>query len=92
MRLVVQECTYPGSALRPGDRVQWRLERGAYRLYREGDGPLAHAQFASPDVDRDGRRANGDSAVLVGLVGECKSKGWRLVLRAAEGEEWVPMT
>jgi len=73
--------TYPNVDLRAGDEVEWRLMRGAFWLHRKGAGIYDRPAFAGPEVDKNGmKRSNGKEPVLVGVVAEVKSRGYRLVL------------
>ena len=75
----VVENTYPIPLLQ-GDEVEWRLERGAYWLYRKGAGQYDRPVFAGPAVDKQGMKSNGQQPTLIGVVAEVKSRGHRLVL------------
>ena len=64
--------TYP-IPLVAGDEVEWRLERGCFRLYRQGAGKYDKPLFVGPEVDKMGRkRSNGQEPTLIDTVAEIK--------------------
>lgn len=61
-----------------GESVEWILKYGQYEL-TQTDGYLVY--FSTAPVDKNGNlRSNGQKPALKGVVGEVKSKGWRLVV------------
>jgi uncharacterized protein YijF (DUF1287 family) len=63
---------------KPGDICEWQLIRGSYHLVRTSDNK---SLFSTPLVNKDGVLSSGKRPVLVGIVGQVKSKGWVLELR-----------
>ena len=58
-----------------GDIVHWECGRAEMRLIRESDGATL---FCTAILNRDGLKANGEPPVLMGIIGQVKSKGWIL--------------
>ena len=76
--MIVKKNTYPeyeGVAhAKEGDVANWEYIKGAYSLIRKSDGK---SLFRTPPVNKDGLLySTGKSPVLVGVIGEVKSKGW----------------
>ena len=76
------ENTYPEKPgvnhARVGDIVHWERMKGCFWLIRDSDKATL---FGTAPVDRDGNlRSNGKAPTLFGIIGEVKSKGWRMVV------------
>ncbi len=76
------ENTYPKKPLvyhaRVGDIVHWERRKGRFWLIRDSDKATL---FGTAQVDRDGNlRSNGKAPALSGIIGEVKSRGWKMVV------------
>lgn len=77
MKVIIN--TYPTTPNVPhaevGDEVIWELShRRTYKLIRIKDNACV---FTTPQVDLNGFLQNGTKPILVGVIGQVKSKGWR---------------
>ena len=61
-----------------GEIVEWQLRRGQYELTQAGGHKV---YFSTAPVDKNGNlRSNGKKPILIGVVAENKSKGWRMTI------------
>lgn len=61
------------------DEVEWKLDRGCYRLIRISD---KKEILTTPEVDKDGLKiSNGRPPVLHGVIAHNKSMNWKLEIK-----------
>ncbi len=81
--MIVLRNTYPKHPNTPhaeeGDIVHWEYSPKGVGLVRDPDGARL---FRTAPVDRNGNlQSNGKPPVLIGIIGQVKSKGWILEIR-----------
>ncbi len=81
--MIVLRNTYPKHPNTPhaeeGDSVHWEYSSKGVGLMRDSDKARL---FRTAPVDRNGNLySNGQPPVLIGIIGQVKSKGWILEIR-----------
>lgn len=85
--VIVVRNTYPKTPgiahAAPGDRSEWKPGRGSIDLVRKSDGK---SLFSIGGIDRDGKLySTGKPPILVGIIGQVKSKMWVFEVAHVEG-------